>query len=61
MIENTINELVRDPRVTLTSGEESLAIDGGLQPFTVLTAKGTMLTQVQMPEESMPSERIRFQ
>lgn len=46
MIANTVLEHKRDPRVTITPGPERLAINGGLQPFTVKTSKGTMLSQV---------------
>jgi hypothetical protein len=46
--------------VSLTVEDERMATNGGLQPFTVQTAEGTMLTQVHMPEEFLPDERIRF-
>lgn len=60
MINNPVLELKRDSRVQITPAPEILAVNGGLQPFSVLTSQGTLLTQVQMPGESMPSERIRF-
>jgi hypothetical protein len=60
MIRNTLIELKRDDRLQLTPKEETIAVNGGLQPFSVLTSKGTLLTQVQMPEESYPADRIHF-
>ena len=60
MINNPVLELKGDPRVQITPGPEILAVNGGLQPFSVLTSKGTLLSQVQMPEVPIPSERIRF-
>lgn len=60
MIENRVIVVKNDPRLTVTPLEERLAINGGLQPFALLTSRGAMIAQVQMPERSYPSERIRF-
>ena len=53
-------ELKHDLRVHLTTQPETLAINGGLQPFAIATSRDTLLAQVQMPERSHPSERIVF-
>lgn len=58
MLVNAIQELKRDSRVKLTAEDERIAINGGLQPYSVQTSKGTLLSQVQLPEKPLPSERI---
>jgi hypothetical protein len=60
VIHNIPIELKRDARLQLIPQEETLAVNGGLQPFSVITSKGTLLTQVHMPEQSHPSDRIHF-
>ncbi len=58
MIVNDIRELKRDPRVRLIAEDERIAINGGLQPYSMQTSSGTLLSQAQMPEKPLPSERI---
>ncbi|MBL4575471.1 MAG: hypothetical protein JKY51_05130, partial [Opitutaceae bacterium] len=60
IIRNNLIELKGDARLKLIPQEEIMAVNGGLQPFSVITSEGTLLTQVQMPEQSHPSDRIHF-
>jgi hypothetical protein len=52
--------LLADPRVTLSFGEEQLMLDGGLQPYIILTKKGTLVAQAQLPVKPLPSKRMTY-
>ncbi len=56
--ENIPETLLADPRVHLTFGEEKKILEGGLQPFLVITKTGAMIIQGQLPESSQPSKRM---
>ena len=60
MLTNSIHVLKEESNIHLVPEVERIAVDGGLQPFSVMTSKGTLLAQVQKPEELQNSERIAF-
>lgn len=43
--------IAADDRVKATLGEEVTMLEGGLQPFLLVTSQGTMVAQAQLPEK----------
>jgi len=54
---NRPEAILADPRVQVTFGPERLVIEGGLQPFMVITKTGAIVVQSQLPEHPFPSKR----
>ncbi|MEO6876361.1 MAG: sialidase family protein [Opitutaceae bacterium] len=52
--------LIADPRIALSFGEEQLILDGGLQPYLILTKEGMLIAQAQLPLKPPPAKRMTY-
>jgi len=52
--------ILADSRVCLSFGSERLVIEGGLQPFMLITQTGAIVVQSHLPTKSVPTKRIAF-
>jgi hypothetical protein len=60
VLRNTPETLVKDPRVSLTFGEERMILDDGLQPSMLCTKSDTLVVQSQLSRKPHPQKRIFY-
>lgn len=49
-----------DSKLRFDFGEERMVLDGGLQPFLLVTASGALVMQAQSPDPPFPSPRMHY-
>src|SRR5687768_12728047 len=57
---NTPEMILSDGTVRATFGEERIVLPRGLQPSMLVTKSGSIVLQAQVPEKSLPSNRMAY-